>query len=79
MSQDSVGPKKQAAEGGHASKEEAAAAEPRSGQKRRKFIKAGLIGAPILLTLKGRKAWADSGGSGGSSSAALKSTDRGDV
>ena len=33
---------------------------------RRRFIKAGVIGAPVLLTLKGRTAWAASGNSGNS-------------
>jgi hypothetical protein len=68
MSQDGTGHKDQSVEQGCASKESVAPAPSGSDQKRRKFIKAGLIGAPILLTLKGRKAWAgsDDAGSGGS-------------
>jgi hypothetical protein len=68
MSRDSIEHRQQLAEESRASKEGVPVVEDRSGERRRAFIKAGLIGAPILLTLKGRKAWASSGASANSSS-----------
>ena len=57
--------------------DEGAAAESTVSEGRRKAIKAGLIGAPLLLTLRSAPAWQDgptAGGatSGGSSSIAAK-------